>query len=114
MSTLETAAYLHAHGLDIDAGSLDEALRAAIAADGPPTMYGISGQEGLTTAEIAVLHEGGAVTDAPAQGASDPQVDAIVLHARLLATGFTTQAVAKHLGVSDARVRQRIEEGSLL
>ena len=38
----------------------------------------------------------------------------MVEHARLLETGLTTGAAAERLGVTDARIRQRIDERTLL
>jgi len=110
-----TGAVRWMQALDIDEQALDQAFRAALASDGEGNWaVAAAGQEGLTEAEITLLRAGGADPDAPPQGASDPLAESIAAHTQLLAQGLTTQAAAKRLGVTDARVRQRIDAGTLL
>jgi hypothetical protein len=108
-----SVAYLHSRGLAVQPQALEGALRSALDSL-PPFQYTLPGEEGLSDGEAQVLREGG-LRPEPARGRpSDPIGEAVVDHARLLATGLDTAAAGERLGVSDARVRQRIEEGSLL
>jgi excisionase family DNA binding protein len=108
----DTLAFLHAHGLPVAPGRLSSALRAAIEA-APAYYYGPPGAEGLTAEEVAVAQAGG-LEPMLLRDAEDPLVDGIVAHAALLQTGLTTAQAAKRLGVTDARIRQRLRDRTLL
>jgi excisionase family DNA binding protein len=109
-SISETLAFLHAHGLDIEPEELSDVLRSAVGTL-EPGFYGAPGAEGLTAGEVEVARRGGLVPEAV--DGPDPMVRAVVHHAGLLKTGLTTATAAARLGVTDARIRQRIEERSL-
>ncbi len=110
-SSAETMAFLHAHGLNVEPTALGESLRAAVATL-KQGFYGEAGSEGLTAGELAIARQGG--LEPRAVPGPDALSQAVVEHARLLETGLTTAAAAKRLGVTDARIRQRIDERSLL
>lgn len=112
---IETLAFLHAHGLMVEPKDLAEALRSAVEA--LPRAYVVPGREGLTADEAEVARSGGLdPTPRPrnlSAGSADALAEGVVRHAKLIDTGFTTRDAAAHLGVSDARIRQRIDEGTL-
>jgi excisionase family DNA binding protein len=111
MTHAATLAFLHARGLEIEPKALSAALRAAVAAI-EAAYYPEPGQEGLTRDELRIAKAGGLTTGE--QGDADPLVESVVAYAGLLDTGLTTAQAAKRLGVTDARVRQRLAERSLL
>lgn len=108
---IETLAFLHAHGLMVEPKDLAEALRSAVEA--LPRAYVVPGREGLTAEEVDVARTGGLDPGLRPRGSADPLAESVVRHAKLIDTGFTTREAAAHLGVSDARIRQRIDEGTL-
>jgi excisionase family DNA binding protein len=110
-SSAETLAFLHAHGLNVEPTALGASLRAAVASL-KQGFYSEAGAEGLTAGELAVARQGG--LEPSAQVGPDPMERAVVEHARLLETGLTTSGAAERLGVTDARIRQRIEGRSLM
>ncbi len=112
MANAATLAFLHARGLEIEPKALSAALRAAVAAI-EAAYYPERGQEGLTSEEMRIARAGGLST-ADRTGAADPLVQSVVAYAGLLDTGLTTTQAAKRLGVSDARIRQRLAERTLL
>lgn len=68
--------------------------------------------EPISAGERAALERLGIDSDAPA--AVEPAARATVLRSALLAASAPLKEVAERAGVSDARLRQRIGEGSLL
>ena len=109
----QTMAFLHARGLDVEPKGLAAALRVAIAQI--EALYRAKpGQEGLTAEEVEAARSGG-LDPQPARGArADPLVQGVVAYASLIHTGLTTRQTAARLGVSDARVRQRLQARTLL
>ena len=109
----QTMAFLHARGLDVAPKGLAAALRIAIAQI--EALYRAKpGQEGLTAEEVEAARSGG-LDPQPARGArADPLVQGVVAYASLIHTGLTTRQTAARLGVSDARVRQRLQARTLL
>ncbi|MEQ1564514.1 MAG: hypothetical protein ABMA64_02665 [Myxococcota bacterium] len=112
MSDPETMAFLHARGLDVEPKALIAELRAALEA-AQTRYYGGVDEEGLTAEEVEVARSGG-LDDAPISGATDPLLQGVVAYAALIHTGLTTRQVAERLGVTDARVRQRLKDRTLL
>jgi len=111
---VETMAFLHIHGLDIEPRGLNAQLRAAVKAL-QALYYPEPGQEGLTTSEADVLRSGGLdPTPRPFGDKVDPLLDGVLTYAALVETGWTTIQAAKVLRVSDARIRQRLQERTLL
>lgn len=108
MSRDATFAFLHAHGLEVRPQGLDEAVVAAL--DAMAVVYAPSTSEALTVAECEVAAYGGLD---PTPGGEDPLVEGVASYAALLRSGLTTAAAAARLGVSDARVRQRLADRSL-
>ncbi|BDU76506.1 hypothetical protein [Mesoterricola sediminis] len=109
---VETMAYLHAHGLNVEPEGLPRVLREVI--EGLQRLYYPSaGQEGLTAAEIQVYRSGG-LDPAPRDlGVNDPFLRGVTTFAGLVETGLTAVESAKLLGVTDARIRQRLKERTL-
>jgi hypothetical protein len=107
-----TLAFLHARGLEVEPKGLSAALRAAVEAV-EAAYYPERGQEGLTSEEMRVARAGGLST-ADDSTAGDPLVQGVVAYASLLDTGLTTTQAAKRIGVTDARIRQRLAERTLL
>ena len=105
----QTMAFLHARGLDVEPKGLAAALRAAIAQI--EALYRAKpGQEGLTSEEVEAARSGRARPAAlPAAPAPTRSFRALWPHASLIHTGLTTRQTAARLGVSDARVRQRLQ-----
>lgn len=114
MSSLdETMAFLHARGLNVEPKGLAAALRVAVA-ETEALYHAKPGQEGLTAEEVAAARSGG-LNPRPARSArADPLVRGVVAYASLIHTGLTTRQSAARLGVSDARIRQRLHERTLL
>ena len=110
----ETLAYLHAHGLD-GAGpeALNASLRAAIARL-KALYYPGREQEGLTAAELEVARAGGLDPTPKFAPGQDPLLAGAISYASLIQTGLTTAQAGTLLGVSDARIRQRLQERTLL
>jgi DNA-binding response OmpR family regulator len=104
-------AFLHAHGLDVEPKSLPADLMAAIA-DAKALYRAKAGQEGLTAEEVEVARSGG-LDPEPNRGA-DPLAQGVAAYARLIRTGLTAKQAAARLGVSDARIRQRLQARTLL
>lgn len=113
MSAVETLAFLHAHGLDIEPKGLNAALRAALESLEARYYPTESEAEGLTPEEIEVARSGG-LEPRPAGNGTDPLVRGVVALASLIETGLTTRHAAERLGVSDARIRQRLQDRTLL
>lgn len=68
------------------------------------------GEDGLTAAEVETARVGG-LDPQPVRRRSaltDPLVRGVAAHANLIQTGLTTRQAASKLGVSDARIRQRL------
>lgn len=109
----QTMAFLHARGLDVEPKGLATALRAAIAET--EALYRAKpGREGLTAEEVEAARSGG-LDSQPARGArADPLVQGVAAYASLIHTGLTARQAAARLGVSDARVRQRLQARTLL
>lgn len=108
-----TAAFLHAHGLAVAPEGLSAAVADALQRYGA-ALYPFEDTPGLTEDEVAVLRAGGLNPDVVDHGAADPLLRTVAEHAAILERSFGTAEVAKRLGVSEVRVRQRIAEGSLL
>jgi hypothetical protein len=110
---LQMMAFLHARGLDVEPKGLAAALQVAIAQI--EALYRVKpGQEGLTVEEVEAARSGG-LDPQPARSArADPLVQGVVAYASLVLTGLTTRQAAARLGVSDARVRQRLQARTLL
>lgn len=109
---VETLAFLHAHGLDVEPKELPKALRDAIN-QLQSLYYPISGQEGLPAAEIQI-HRSGGLDPAPRElGTNDPLLRGVMTYAGLVDTGLTALEAAEMLGVTDARIRQRLKERTL-
>ena len=111
MSNLETMAFLHSHGLEVEPTGLLAELRAALEAT-PVRYYGGDDEEGLTAEEVEVARSGG-LDDRALTGAADPLLQGVVAYARLIHTGLTTGQAAQRLGVTDARIRQRLSDHTL-
>lgn len=110
---VETLAYLHARGLDVAPEGLAAALKAALAKI-QALYYPNPGEEGLTAGEAAVFQSGGLDPRPARHGGEDPLVAGVMAYAGLVSSGLTTLQAAKRLGVSDARIRQRLQDHSLL
>ena len=109
----QTLAFLHARGLDVEPKGLATALRVAIA-EREAVYRAKPGQEGLTAGEVEAARSGG-LDPQPARGArADPLVQGVVAYASLIHTGLPARQAAARLGVSDARVRQRLQARTLL
>ena len=109
----QTMAFLHGRGLDVEPKGLAAALRVAIAQI--EALYRAKpGQEGLTSEEVGAARSGGLDPQPPRGARADPLVQSVVAYASLIHTGLTTRQTAARLGVSDARVRQRLQARTLL
>lgn len=108
----ETMAFLHAHGIHTEPAGLEEALRAAVGSI-EARYRAEPGREGLTHAEVDVARAGG-LEPVPTWGTVDPLLQGVVALASLIRTGLTTREAASRLGVTDARVRQRLADRTLL
>lgn len=111
-ANLETLAFLHAHGLDVEPKGLPRVLRDAIK-NLQSLYYPDSGQEGLTAAEIQIYRSGGLDPAPRASGMDDPLLRGVMTYAALVDTGLTAVESARMLGVTDARIRQRLKERTL-
>lgn len=111
-TALATKAFLHARGVEVEPDSLTASVRAALDALDVRYRAG-AGAEGMSDAEISVVREGG-LDPYAGYAKSDPLVDGVVAYVCLVEGGLTTQAAAERLGVSDARIRQRLMERTLL
>jgi excisionase family DNA binding protein len=110
----ETMAYLHAHGLEaVEPKVLNASLRSAITRL-KALYYPMKEQEGLTAAELDVARAGGLDPAPRFAPGDDPLLAGAISYASLVQTGLTTAQAAKRFGVSDARIRQRIQERTLL
>jgi len=113
-ANVETMAFLHVHGLDVEPKGLNATLREAIKAL-KALYYPGPRQDGLTAAEVEVLCSGGLdPTPRPYGEQGDPLLKGVLAYASLVETGLTTLQVAKMLQVSDARIRQRLQDRTLL
>ena len=111
-ANVETMAFLHAHGLNVEPKGLPRVLRDVIK-HLQSLYHPNSGQEGLTAAEIQIYRSGG-LDPAPRElGMNDPLLRGVMTYAGLVDTGLTTVESAKMLGVTDARIRQRLKERTL-
>lgn len=112
MSTALALAFLHARGLDVQVADLKAAVRAAL--DSLDARYfGPESDLGLTREEARVAR-GGGLDATPVAVGDDPLLGGVAAYASLVAAGLTTREAARRLGVSDARVRQRLQERTLL
>ena len=105
---LPATAFLHAHGIDASCEDIDEAVADALERH-RPALYPRDGS-GLTAAEAEVLRQGGFE---PAASAPDALVEGLAEHVAILRTALSTGDVADRLGVSEARVRQRLQKRTL-
>lgn len=109
----QTMAFLHARGLNVEPKGLATALRAAVA-ETQALYRARPGQEGLTAEEVEAARSGG-LDPRPARGSrADPLVQGVAAYASLIHTALTARQAAARLGVSDARVRQRLQARTLL
>lgn len=111
-AALATQAFLHAHGLDVDPIALDAVVREAVG-EYRTVLYPFGAPPGLTDAEVTLLSESGLDPVPRELGRDDPLARSAADHAAILESAFGTGEVARHLGVTDARIRQRLKEGSL-
>lgn len=107
-----TAAFLHAHGLDIAPEGLDAALVEALSSR-HAILYPFAARSGLTSAEADALRLGGFDMNARELGKEDPVVRAAAEHAAILTSAWTTGEAADRLACSDGRIRQRLAERTL-
>lgn len=75
-------------------------------------VFGEAGGE-FSREELAALERGGADFSPLEPGVLDPLEETIAAYAAMLASSYTTSEVARMLGVSEGRVRQRISAGTL-
>lgn len=111
-SAARVAAYLHAHGIGVQARTF-EAMVASAVEQHRRTLYGEPRRE-LTTGEAATLARGGFDLEPRPQGRKDPLALAAAETAGLLKTALSTAEAARRLGVATSRIRQRLGEGSIL
>lgn len=111
-AALATQAFLHAHGLQVDPIALDAVMREAVG-EYRTVLYPFGAPPGLTEAEDTLLRESGLDPDPRDLGRDDPLARSAADHAAILESALGTQEVARRLGVTDARIRQRLKEGSL-
>ena len=111
-ANVETMAFLHAHGLNVEPKGLPGALSDVIK-HLQSLYYPNSGQEGLTAAEIETYRSGGLDPTPRELGMNDPLLRGVMTYAGLVETGLTAVEAAKMLGVTDARIRQRLNERTL-
>ncbi len=104
-------AFLHAHGVQVGPDDLDAAVAEALRTH-RAVLYPRGGT-GLTAEERAFLREGGVDPEPKDLGIADPLVRGIAEHAAILKTALTTAEVAARLGVTEARVRQRLQKRTL-
>jgi hypothetical protein len=109
----ETRAFLHAHGLAVEPKELAAGLQVALEAI-QALYYPPAGQEGLTAEEVEVARSGGLEPQPIEGGGPDPLLSGVVAFAGLITSGLTTLQAAARLGVSDARIRQRLHGRTLL
>lgn len=107
----ETLAFLHAHGLEISPVGWQDLLTKVVGTF-PATMRGRV-QDELTAEEAQALEGGGGDLQEHEHGARDPVAQAAAEFFAIVQGALTTRAVAALLGVTEARVRQRLEERSL-
>lgn len=110
MSTA-VAAFLHAHGLRVEPPELDAAVAEAVA-NRRAVLYPF-GDSGLPGHESEVLRRGGFDLEQRDYGAEDPALKTAAEYAAILSSGLTTAQAAARLGVSEARVRQRLGQRTL-
>jgi hypothetical protein len=67
----------------------------------------------LSRQEVAALGRGGLDLSPPEPGEPDPLARTAARYAALLATSYTTSEVARMLGRTEGRIRQRISDGTL-
>ncbi len=103
-------AFLHAHGVEVAPADLDAAVADALRAH-RAVLYPRGGA-GLTADELSFLREGGVDPDGEIRGL-DPVVRGVAEHAAILKSALTTAEVAAALGVTEARVRQRLQKRTL-
>lgn len=109
---VEAMAFLHAHGLEVEPEAINTYLRAAVKKV-QAFYHAEPGQEGLTEAEWEVARSGGLEPEPKGFRHGDPLLKGIVAYASLMHTGLTTAQAARRLGVSDARIRQRLHDRTL-
>jgi hypothetical protein len=103
-------AFLHAHGVEATPDEIDAAVAEALRAH-RPVLYP-KGGSGLTGEERAFLAAGGVDPAVEIQG-PDPLVRGVAQHAAVLKTALSTAEMAAALGVTEARVRQRLQKRTL-
>ncbi|HBL28798.1 MAG TPA: hypothetical protein DD490_18340 [Acidobacteria bacterium] len=102
-----TVAYLHAHGIRVAPGELEEMVREAVERL-HRTLYRPDPRPDLTAAEAAVLLRGGFVLEPADLGTEDPLVQTAAELAALLQESLPTAEAAARLGVDPSRIRQRL------
>jgi len=105
-------AYLHAHGLERRPKGLQEDFLQVF--EGFAPVYRADpGREGLTAAELAVAVAGGLEAEPDARS-KDPLAAGLRAYVAVVAESLSTRKAAAHLNVTDARIRQRCIQRSLL
>lgn len=112
MSVEVTRELLAARGLAINPDQFYAAV-AAIVQDMPAMRRDRASHAALTDAQTAALHRGGLDPTPKDHGAGDPYTAGQLTYASIVATALPVRETAQRLGVSDARIRQRLEERSL-
>ena len=109
MARRSTTALLAERGVNASPEDLLAALESALL-ELRPGPYPAPGREGLGLDEERALAQGGLDPCPRPLGERDPMVRFAAEHAAILSTALTVDAVAAHLGVSPARIRQRLTE----
>lgn len=105
-------AYLHSHGLERRPKGVEKEILQVF--EGFAPVYRADpGREGLTAAELEVARSGG-LDPEPAPDADDPLAAGMVAYAAIVAKGLNTRRAAARLHVTEARIRQRCLQRSLL
>jgi len=103
----DTAAFLHAHGIRVDEGTLHRMLEEAIRRL-PRILYPADPARELSPKEIEILKEGGFELEPSDLGDEDPLTRTAAEYAALLETSLTTRQAAERLGVDPSRIRQKL------
>ena len=104
---LATAAFLHAHGIDVRPDTLAALLEEAVERLAC-SLYPPHPRDDLTEGEAAALERGGFDLEPRAQGRDDPLVRSAAEYGALLRASLTTSEAAERLGVDSSRIRQRL------
>lgn len=102
-----TVAFLHAHGIRVLPGTLDEMVREAVTRM-HQTLYRDDVRADLTEAEAEALKRGGFELEPENLGPEDPLARTAAEFAALLKQSLPTTAAAERLGVDPSRIRQRL------